>query len=391
MSARLDLRIEWQNSPGIRAPELAATWARYELWIDNTCVTEAERKGCDFGRSAYGSLYPLAEWIATNWWLLQEHVRPSAARTETWDWSNLARHPWLRWHNMRGAGDGMAWPNLTLVPEGAVTRLAWFADEDEREFCRVAARLGLDPYSVDEETAASLLEIVPAIPDDLRSDFLDNSDSDALNLAAEWIKRASEAASSAAGESEMSLVSLRSEIAPVPGGASPDGPRRRPWNAGYVLARTVRQTLGTVPTAPFDISRWVGAKALLGPAGGLQGLAAVQDDRCGLALSNPPRLPGAVGGLDSASHYQAFRQAKALGLTLLRPERQAYLLSSVHVGDDQVAEAFATELLAPAEGIRRALDELDGHDEDAALDAVAAYFGVSALTIRHQVDNQLHS
>ncbi|WP_261555706.1 hypothetical protein [Frankia tisae] len=234
-SGSIELRIEWIDAPGVldalgvRAPELAATWARYELWVGGRCVTQMEESDGTLRRSVYGSLYPLAEWIATNWWPLTGHIRPSAIRSEYWTWSNLRRYPWLRQHNLRGAGDGMAWPDLTVVPEDAVTRVVWAtaddgalgqprfassgqalvpseeargalagvvqrildrlaesdigktplsvewaeigsADEDEQEFCRAAARLGLDPYSVDEETSATLLAIVPAIPDELRAD-----------------------------------------------------------------------------------------------------------------------------------------------------------------------------------------------------------------------------
>ena len=50
--------------------------------------------------------------------------------------------------------------------------------------------------------------------------------------------------------------------------------------------------------------------------------------------------------------------------------------------------AFAAELLAPADGIRRILNELDSSD-DSALEAVARHFEVSPLLVRYQYDNQL--
>ena len=137
---------------------------------------------------------------------------------------------------------------------------------------------------------------------------------------------------------------------------------------------------------PFDIAAWVGAQTIQGPSGGLQGLAAVRADRCGLALSDPPRLADGTGPF---GRHRSFRSAKALGQALLRPQRQFFLLSSVRTGDDRVAGAFAAELLAPAEGIRRALATLDTYGEDLALDVVASHFGVSPLTVRHQIDNQL--
>lgn len=76
MSTSLEFRIEWLDAPGVRAPELAATWARYQIWVNGRCVTQVEEPGGMFRQSVFGSLYPLAEWIASNWWFLIGHVRP---------------------------------------------------------------------------------------------------------------------------------------------------------------------------------------------------------------------------------------------------------------------------------------------------------------------------
>ena len=123
-----DFRLEWLEAPGVTTPELAGTWARYEIWIGDRCVTQVEGADGTFRRGVYGSLYPLAHWIAANWWALMSHIRPSAIDTRYWDWKNVRTYPWLRQHNFRGAGDGMAWPNLTIVPEGAVSRVVWSQD-----------------------------------------------------------------------------------------------------------------------------------------------------------------------------------------------------------------------------------------------------------------------
>lgn len=42
MSDALDVRIEWLEAPGVTTPELAKTWARYEIWVGNRCVTQVE-------------------------------------------------------------------------------------------------------------------------------------------------------------------------------------------------------------------------------------------------------------------------------------------------------------------------------------------------------------
>ena len=122
-----EVRVEWLDAPDVSTPELAATWARYEVWVDDRCVTQVESDST-FRRGVYGSLYPLAEWLVANWWFLTKSVRPSATSRRYWTWLNVQRQSWLRNHNMRGAGNGMAWPDVTVVPEGAMTSIKWSAD-----------------------------------------------------------------------------------------------------------------------------------------------------------------------------------------------------------------------------------------------------------------------
>src|SRR5215475_4055225 len=223
MSDAFGVRLEWLDAPGVSTPELAATWARYEIWVEGSCVTQVEDSDGTFRRSVYGSLYPLAEWVAANWWVLGHDIRPSAVDSRYWTWPSVRAQPWLAHHNLRAAGDGMAWPNLTLVPEGNITRAVWVperdrtlgpvrfvsvgeawarsadvteglarlvdhvldhlveaglpqtrlwdvwaavatTDDDEGAFCRIVARLGLDPYAVDGETAADVLRVVESLP-----------------------------------------------------------------------------------------------------------------------------------------------------------------------------------------------------------------------------------
>jgi Zn-dependent peptidase ImmA (M78 family) len=78
-----------------------------------------------------------------------------------------------------------------------------------------------------------------------------------------------------------------------------------------------------------------------------------------------------------------------LGRVLVRPRQRSFVLSAARGYDERVAGAFAAELLAPAEGIRQALDALGGRLDEVALDAIAGRFDVSLLVIRHQYDNQL--
>lgn len=437
MTTSFDFRIEWLEAPGVATPELAATWARYEVWVGDRCVTQVETADGTFRRGVYGALYPLAYWIASNWWLLASHVRPSAVDTRYWTWQNVGTFPWLRQHNFRGAGDGMAWPDLTLVPEGAVTRVVWSqeyrhrlapvrfasdgssivrssdfltelativdhvlerltdsglpktplaeewaeiakADDEERSFCRTAARLGLDPYSVEDETADGIISIAAELPDEILDDFFDSADVTGLAGAAVWAHRALPAAGRAAVKATEPLDALYAAVSPkaVHGVAERDD--ERPWLLGYAMARQLRYALGVGDSAYFDVSPWVGIGDVHTPAYGIYGLATVTNDRCGVVLGNK--------GLGNTT--RRFGQARALGRILARPEQQQFVLSAAHSHDESVARAFAAELLAPAAGIRHALETVDDTD-DSALETVARRFRVSPLVVRHQYDNQI--
>jgi hypothetical protein len=265
MSDAFGVRIEWLDAPGVSTPELESTWARYEIWIDDRCVTQVEESDGTFRRSVYGSLYPLAEWIAANWWVLGNDIRP------------------------------------LLRALGAATTAA------------TKARNTLQPLY--------------------------------------------EATSTGAGSGTGSLSNAE-----------------RPWTAGYRMAQRVRQALEVPSIDRFDVSPWVGKATHGGDSAGIQGIAAVAQSRCGLVQG------------DSQT---GFGQARALGRVLTRPQQQSFILSAARSHDERVAGAFAAELLAPAEGIRQALDALGGRLDDAAFDAVVRRFRVSALVIRHQYDNQL--
>jgi hypothetical protein len=439
MTNSLDFRVEWLNAPGVTTPELAATWARYELWLATRCVTQVEAADGTFRRGVYGSLYPLAYWIAANWWGLTSHVRPSAIDTRYWTWRNAGIYPWLRHHNFRAAGDGMPWPDLTVVPEGTVTRLVWrqdyqhqaapvrFAsdgwqllknsdvqiemaaivsvvldrlaesglpktplaeewsaiaqvDADEREFCETAARMGLDPCSVEDETADVIVRTAGGLPPEIAGDFFDSADVSALAGAADWARRAIGVAGRATAKARQTIEAFQEASVGQRVSAAEMAENEKPWLAGYELARMLRHQLGIMDTDQFDVSPWVGVGNVSGPSHGIQGLAIVSADRCGVVL----------GDQYSGTTTRRFGQARALGRILARPGQRQFALSAARSQDEKVARAFAAELLAPAAGIRSALDALGGAD-DTAMEAVAHRFQVSPLLIRHQYDNQLAS
>ena len=74
MTAEQELKItwEWEPAESVRTPEHRATWARIEIKVGSELVTLVEDRGSGSSRrSIYCPLYPLAEWVAYNWWFLQ--------------------------------------------------------------------------------------------------------------------------------------------------------------------------------------------------------------------------------------------------------------------------------------------------------------------------------
>lgn len=435
MTANIDLRIEWLEAPDVATPELAATWARYELWVGDRCVTQVEDESGNFRRAVYGSLYPLAYWVATNWWLLTSHIRPSEVETTYWTWPNVPAYPWLRQHNMRGAGDGMAWPNLTLVAEGSIARVVWaplqdtvrsvrfvssghaliqtdsflhelirivenvldrlrdqglpktsLAEEwgtiaetgaEEADFCKTVARLGLDPYSVSDQITNNVLDVASSLPPEVVSDFFDSADPAALLEAAQWTRRAMTGASRAATKArERMSVLYESTLSGTQQDA--ESVLNRPWEYGYAMARQLRSAKGIQATNEFDISPWVGLSEVSAQSKGIQGFVVVEHDQCGL-----------VSGISNqGTSGRRFSQARALGRVLASPSQRNFVLSAAHGDDERVSRSFAAELLAPAEGIRQYLDVI-GKQDYSAMEAIASRFRVSPWVVRHQYDNQI--
>ncbi|GAA4207394.1 hypothetical protein [Microbispora amethystogenes] len=210
-ASELNVTWEWVAAPGVMAPELRETWARIQISIGDDWITLVQDHASGASRrSIYAPLYPLAEWIAYNWWFLKADSRPvsyynvSRGRGPK-QHRDVLRSLYQR-HGLRSSGDGFLWPDLLIIPEGRETRLIWSrdrtssreyptrfisqgeaqveaasvgeklafvvagvierleghgvhgtplatewqtiqaADEEEIEFCLAAARLGLDPY-----------------------------------------------------------------------------------------------------------------------------------------------------------------------------------------------------------------------------------------------------
>jgi hypothetical protein len=433
-NAALEIRLDWEPADGVTAPELASTWCRLELVVAGRRVTTVQdRRSASVRQGVYTSAYPLAEWIAEHWWLLRQHLRPSTVPRPSWTWRHVRAQPWLRAHNLRAAGGGMPWPDLTVVPEGSVTRIVWFAsaqaqalapgtldyltsgdvhvpsgavtdslsrfvdvvigrleergvsgtplqsewgmlasiDDDEAAFASSSARLGVDPFDVDEGLAEDIVGLAEVYDPDLLAELLDSVRPESLRAASRWLEQARAAA-----------VTVSRPSLPVPAEwldawHSSQGQSR--WAKGYEAARLYRSEIGAEPDSRLSVEDLVATSTASRDAAGLQGLVvAPGDERVGLVLPGQEQLGPAS---------KRFAEARALGASLLS-DRELVLLDPTSSDFAGTVRAFAAELLAPAEGLRQYFSRSSGASAE-AFESLGNHYGVSPLLVQHQYENQV--
>jgi hypothetical protein len=232
--AEFRLHFEWEESPRVRTPELAATWARLEIYANQHPVTKVEAQRTQSIRTGiYVPLFPVAEWLVANWFFLWDEWRPDApqerhsllAAREGFALPALSFHPTesqleLRWHRSHAPLSGLEFlaegsaivrkaavrEECARLVEAVVERLGtrsvdvpqlvseWRAvleatnDPEQRAFCERAARLGCDPFEISPETANQIEGLDSILPEPVRDDFCDAIQLDSLATAARTVR-----------------------------------------------------------------------------------------------------------------------------------------------------------------------------------------------------------
>jgi Zn-dependent peptidase ImmA (M78 family) len=436
----LRVEYEWQPADGVRTPELRATWARFEIWADDECITQVLDVDADSTRrSVYGSLYPFAEWIAYNWWFLEAHSRPTALPQRVWTFekaheAKAGLEEWLPHHNLRGAGEGLAWPDLTLVPEGEHVRIIWRsdettrpdssirftadggalfdarevrqvlsglvegvltrlaeqgihdtvleeewtdlkeADEEEVEFCLATARLGVDPFSASNELTTALELASREMEGLLFEDFVDSVDPAKIGEGVQWVESSSERVARQRGGISELVEAVRS--ASLQNGWRTSMP---PWEIGWHQARRLRAELGLSAGARLEFESAFVEDEIRSEDRGLVALAGLSEDESPVIVQARSLVP----------HASRFAKARALWHLAFERDEARFLLSNAHTDRHKNERAFAAELLAPAQGIREFLDLHNDPVPEEDIQAAAEFFAASEALIRHQVENQL--
>ena len=425
----LSFEIDWVDAEGICGPELSTTWASLRIRAGNSTLTRVLDSRAKTVRDfVYVPLYPLAEWLASNWWFLIHEFENPAKEGDP---------DFHRRHALGTSREGYAFPNLKIVPSGARTRLVWDSrpspwarvefldrgetwvdssefretcadlvdqvirrlvslgvdetflqeewnviqatDKEESKFCRAAAGLGRDPYALDDEQRDGILllaeklgvlldEAVPAL--------------DTENLYAGW-----SAIVSAVEQAKLNSVSLRLLAPLCDEVVQNERTRGNSWEVGYGLARRLRRSLDVdgdpLPTMT-QVAEALGEDPALiekvtRPASPFTETPLID----GVITRNDDRLPAfAFRRLDE--YGRRFHFCRALGEVLAAPDEDA-LITRAHSERQQRNRAFAAEFLAPSSGLKKRISRevVDGED----IDELAVEFGVSSRVIEHQIVN----
>ena len=426
----ISFEFDWVDSEGIRGAELSETWAALKITARDSVVTRIQDERAKTLRDfVFVPLYPLAEWLATNWWFLaSEYQNPDRQNDREF----------RRRHFLSANREGYAFPDLEVISSGTRTTLAWkryapqwtrvefigqghtsvdgleFRDacsglidsvirrlysrgvedtllqqewdaiqeteicQEEVEFCETAAGLGWDPYDLDESQRDAILSLADEFGDFV-GEAVQALDASALSVQSSAIASAIRNAR----QNGLPLNSLRNFTIDFRRDVK-DAP---PWNVGYNWARKLRSELS------LD-GRPLPSMATLAMALGEEESVIDGAARPVATLNRVPLVDGlvAVNQDESASfafrpageHSRRFNFCRALGEYLASPQTGS-LVTKSHSERQQFNRAFAAEFLAPSGALKAKVSRSVVHDDE--IDELAGEFGVSPFVIRHQLEN----
>ena len=440
------IEFDWEplDSPGVTDAAEAATWARLQIQIGaNGAAAEVLTRVLDLHARTvrdhvYGTVLPLAEWLARCWphLFFSRRARPSvdAPRSE--------RYAWERVRRWRYAGEGTALPNVEFsFKDDLQLRLRWWRDEDslsapfERVLFQSDGQLDSEPKTIQrslehfvasvlrrlEERAprdprtielretwqlatdanapdhvaqqlAALLGLFwPDLPSSKRDDMRSLVSQDLQQLEQDLLQAATLKEAGAyltearailqsgakAGPATASWRKLWSGVANVPADQPNDA---RPWKRGWDAARRLRTVLGTssvTVTEPEPL--WAEVQSQQRPLA-LQRVDAIVAWESG-------RQPVRAISQDGSPLRWRFGLARDLHPVLFGPSpdaRHAVVHSRFIAGSASVANAFAAELLAPAERVRELIGGRPAIDYD-DLAEMAQVLGAPFACVAHQV------
>lgn len=426
-----DLRFvyNWTEEQDYGGEEYAATFADLEIFVGEECITqhvateEEDKKVYDALRRP---LYPIAEWLAGNWWNLF---------FESFTQGKTEEAHYAHRHNLRYGRDGFALPEVEFRPEGDTVSVRWensdleyyrtkfieeghvhiqteslrrtvshfldavddrlkardiedtpfqlewdairSADEEEAEFCRAAARLGLYPYQVSDAQEEAILQVADQIPDGLYPEFFGAAQPEMLTDQAQRLSEILTVLQDLNVRADQ-LLELKQEFPRYTSGLPP-------WEEGYAYAQSTRNLLGLNGTR-------LNSTPELAETFGLPGNAesrSIQE----FNSSNLFEALVAVGGNETPGfaidkerdENKKFALCRSLFEYLVSTHRDPLLVTRERTERQQRNRAFAAEFLAPSTLLSENVSGSSVDDEEVS--HLAETFGVSPFVIHYQLKN----
>lgn len=419
--------VEWESPGGAMGPDLRATWARLRIEIGGKTVTRVEDKVSKSVRDGiYLPLYPLAQWMVTNWWPLLFEVSSTGRES----------NGYRKRHSFSAAREGYALPDLRLEPEGESVSIEWNpvelpqcrvgflssgearidrselesslteflnavdarlkeqdlpdsfiseewqaitgADREERAFCEAAGKLGWDPYDLSDEESRAIVEVSEKFPSDFCDELFASAERKTFRDQVEKV----ELLWNEANESAITFDALRD----IRNRGFNLQQGRFPWEEGYDVARQLReclqrsdpfirnvQDLWTVlsidSSEPSKVIKY-GQESL----GSLYCLVSHTGGGGPFFAFAPP-----------IERVAPFALCRALFEYLVSQQGSPALVTSAHSERQKRNRAFAAEFLAPASEIGKHLRSQRVGEEEIL--EISEEFGISEWIIRHQIKN----
>jgi hypothetical protein len=433
MSRFLHIECDPVKQPAATDPLEKATWSSMRIRVGARTVSRVLDKKLNDERSRlYLPLFAVADWVVSNWWaLLNEPCRGEFLPPPDSDEPGFS---WTKRHCLRAAESDLLLPALYFYSDGRGLRVEWRADSEdamphmpaffvdsgwaaldnepteqslsqfvsdvmtrvsgindsrvlelretwnaiqdadaeERDFCVMAGRLGLDPYDRDQvsDSVATVLEQFAEADDPLVQDITTVASPENLAEQWQWVEQAKRA-------HHLGASSPVSSLPPEYGFVRAD-------QYGYQVAREFRQRVSLPPGQVLASVEEFGKDVLGFP------LQAVNENHLvgrGVKLIAGKASDGTAQLVGPSSAYpedDRFRIARGLFQIAVAGARGPRLVTDAFTWNQRASRAFAAELIAP----QQALKERAGRWADReTVRRLASEYRASPILIERQLKN----
>lgn len=246
----------------------------------------------------------------------------------------------------------------------------------EAAFCEAAGALGLDPYEIDESSAAIIEEAEELFGGEALTEFIAGARGVAQERLLHWVTQTEKRPSQASHLPDLKGVAEQAQR------MAPPSHFKEAWALGYRRARAMRRALGLGQEHRFrshiDLVSRFGAGPRYKAAERIDGIRALRADRAD-GTHIHLRSHGTSGEAKAA---QLFTLARAVGDAACFPETRFAPVNDLRSAYRQAAgRAFAAEFLAPIDEIHSMVQARRD------IVSIADEFSLSTAVIEHQIEN----